>query len=112
MRIFVEDSFDSAHFLPNVPPGHKCGTMHGHTYRVRLIVEGPVDPRSGWVVDYAAVKAAWEHVRARIDHQCLNDVLMSNPTCELIAEWIGAQLPMVTGIELRETERAGVIWTR
>ena len=45
--VFVEDSFDAAHWLPNVPEGHKCGRMHGHTYRVRLEVSGDVARDSG-----------------------------------------------------------------
>lgn len=112
MRIFIEDSFDSAHYLPNVPDGHKCAAMHGHTYRIRLEVEGIVGNVSGWVIDYAEVKAVWETVKAQLDHKCLNDILQ-NPTCEVIAFWIRdlvqARIPGLSGIELRETERCGVI---
>lgn len=112
MRIFIEDSFDSAHFLPNVPEGHKCGRMHGHTYRIRLEVEGIVSDDSGWVIDYADVKAAWEPVKTKLDHQVLNGFI-PNPTCELLALWIRdelqPQLAGLSGIELRETEHCGVI---
>lgn len=111
ISIFIEDSFDSAHLLPNVPTDHKCQRMHGHTYRVRLEVAGEVDHRTGWIIDYAELKAAWEPLHKQLDHQILNGIPgLSNPTCELIAQWIGDRLPMVTRVELRETERCGVIW--
>lgn len=31
MLIYKQFTFDAAHFLPNVPEGHKCANMHGHT---------------------------------------------------------------------------------
>lgn len=115
-RIFVELSFDAAHRLPNVPVTHKCGRMHGHTYRLTLWFQGPVDPTLGWVIDYAMIKAAADQVvLEQLDHHTLNDVAgLENPTCELIAQWIADRLKMVTfgtaklvEVELRETERAG-----
>ncbi len=113
-KVFIEDSFDSAHWLPNVPPGHKCGTMHGHTYRLRIEVGGVVEEASGWVIDYADMKFAWSIVKAELDHRCLNEIEgLDNPTCELIAEWIAARLrpglPGLNRIELRETYRCGVV---
>lgn len=115
MTVFVEDSFDSAHFLPNVADDHKCRNMHGHTYRVRLEVSGPVGPASGWVIDYAEVRDAWAEVKALLDHRVLNQVEgLHNSTCERVAEWIFARLsPAVPGlsrVELRETERCGVVY--
>lgn len=107
--IFIEDSFDSAHWLPNVPADHKCRRMHGHTYRIRMYVSGEVGEQSGWIYDYAELKRHWEPVKSALDHKCLNDVI-SNPTCELLAAYIADELPMLTRIELRETERCGVVW--
>lgn len=111
MTVFIEDSFDAAHWLPNVPEGHKCGRMHGHTYRIRLEATGDIGVETGWVIDYADLKYAWSIMKAQLDHDCLNDIL-PNPTCELIAEWIGTRLPMISRIELRETVNCGVIWNR
>lgn len=115
IRIFLEDSFDSAHFLPNVPTRHKCHNLHGHTYRVRLEVQGDMDPYMGWIIDYAEVKDKWDGVKIGLDHKNLNDVVgLSNSTCENVASWIWSYLkPILPGlcrIELRETERAGVIY--
>lgn len=116
VSIFIEDSFDSAHHLPNVPDGHKCKQLHGHTYRVRIEVEGQIGKESGWVFDYALLKGAWNLVKQDLDHCNLNDVL-PNPTCELIAKLIWDRLNQPTlsaggvlsRIELRETERCGVV---
>ena len=119
MRVFIEDSFDAAHWLPNVPEGHKCRNMHGHTYKIRIEVSGEVGSESGWVKDYAEIRARWLSVKKLLDHKCLNQVTaaLENPTCEQIAEYIGACLNSgtkslgVTRIELRETEHSGVVWS-
>ena len=108
MTIFVEDSFDSAHWLPEVPEGHKCKRMHGHTYRVRLEISGKVDPVTGWVIDYAELKAKWLPIKDQLDHRLLNDFI-DNPTCENIAKWIGVTLG-IHRVELRETVNCGVVW--
>ena len=42
MRLFKEFSFESAHRLPNVPEGHKCARLHGHSFHVRVTVDGLV----------------------------------------------------------------------
>lgn len=112
MTVFIEDSFDSAHRLPNVPEDHKCRRMHGHTYRVRIDFTGKMGAVSGWIIDYSVIKTAWSNLKQQLDHRCLNDVL-PNPTCELIAEWIGQGMgPMCSRIELRETVNCGAVWTR
>ena len=113
MTIFLEDSFDAAHFLPNVPMGHKCRTMHGHTYRIRIEVTGEVDPTLGWVMDYAAIKEVWLNIKSELDHMNLNDSF-KNPTCEKIVAWIGNELkdeiPGTSRVELRETVNCGVVY--
>ncbi len=115
MLLFKEFTFDSAHFLPNVPPEHKCSNMHGHTYRLRVWLEGKPEPNLGWVMDFAELKKAVKPVLDQLDHKCLNDVKgLDNPTCELIAVWIWDQLkpllPLMKRIELHETPTSGVIY--
>jgi len=41
--------------LPRVPAGHKCSRMHGHSYRVEVVVRGPVNPQTGWLIDFAVI---------------------------------------------------------
>ena len=115
MLIFKEFTFDSAHFLPNVPEGHKCKEMHGHTYRLRVWIEDRQDPVLGWVMDFADLKAIVKPVIAQLDHKCMNNVAgLENPTCEMIAVWIWNQLkpslPKMSRIELHETPTSGVIY--
>ncbi len=89
MEIFKVFSLESAHRLPNVPAGHKCARVHGHSFRVEIHVRGAVDERLGWVMDFADVKAAFEPLFQRLDHHYLNDVPgLENPTSENLARWI------------------------
>jgi hypothetical protein len=53
MEIFKEFRVEAAHRLPNVPEGHKCARLHGHSFRARVRVRGDVDPHTGWVMDFA-----------------------------------------------------------
>jgi 6-pyruvoyltetrahydropterin/6-carboxytetrahydropterin synthase len=93
MNISQAFTFEAAHWLPNVPREHRCNRMHGHSYRVEIRIEGPVDPRSGFVVDFSDVEAAFGPLRERLDHHCLNEVEgLENPTAENIATWIWDQL--------------------
>ena len=81
--------FDAAHYLPNVPQGHKCGRMHGHTYRVELICMGQIDEDAGWFMDYADIESAWLQIHRQLDHHLLNGIPgLENPTTEILARWI------------------------
>ena len=114
-EIFREFTFEAAHRLPNVPPGHKCARLHGHSYRVLVRVEGAVDPTLGWVQDFGDLKKAWKPLEAELDHYYLNDVSgLENPTSERLAEWIwsrlGDVLPGLSAIEVRETCTSGCVY--
>lgn len=85
--------FDAAHYLPNVSPDHKCARPHGHAYRLTVFVEGEVDPRIGWVMDFGRITKAVGPLIAQLDHVSLNDVEgLANPTSELIAKWFWDRL--------------------
>lgn len=113
MRVIIEDSFDSAHWLPNVPKEHKCSKIHGHTYRIRIEVGGKIDPHLGWIEDYSIIKARWEAVKLALDHKTINDVV-PNSTCENLAEWIwkalhAAGIDELERLQLMETANCGVV---
>ena len=115
MRLYKDFSFEAAHRLPNVPDGHKCARLHGHSFRVRVSVDGPVGEKSGWVMDFADLKAAFQPVHDRLDHRYLNDIAgLENPTSEILARWIWrellASLPGLAEIEVRETCSSGCIY--
>jgi 6-pyruvoyltetrahydropterin/6-carboxytetrahydropterin synthase len=89
MKISQAFRFEAAHRLPGVPEKHRCWALHGHSYRVELHLEGPVDPRTGFVVDFFEVEQAFAPLHAALDHHFLNEVPgLENPTAEHIAVWI------------------------
>jgi len=115
MEIFKEFSFDAAHYLPNVPAEHKCKRLHGHTYKVRVVLEGKIDPVLGWVKDFAEVKRLFIPLKERLDHQYLNDIQgLENPTAEHLAVWIWNQLqpelPELKAVWVMETPSSGCIY--
>jgi 6-pyruvoyltetrahydropterin/6-carboxytetrahydropterin synthase len=92
-EIFKEFTFEAAHRLPNVPEGHKCARLHGHSYRVEVRVGGEVGEESGWVVDFADLSAAFKPLHSQLDHYYLNEVPgLENPTSEVLAKWIWDRL--------------------
>ena len=93
VRIFKEFTFEAAHRLPHVPEGHKCARLHGHSFKVRLTLEGIMDPERGWFIDFAEIKSAFKPLRDQLDHHYLNEIDgLSNPTSEQIAIWIWDRL--------------------
>jgi 6-pyruvoyltetrahydropterin/6-carboxytetrahydropterin synthase len=86
IEIFREFTFEAAHRLPNLPAGHKCFRLHGHSYHVTVHVKGPIDDELGWVMDFGDLKAAVKPVLDRLDHYYLNDIEgLENPTSEVLA---------------------------
>jgi len=112
MEIFQIFHIEAAHRLPNVPADHKCARLHGHSFRIEIHVAGEVDGDSGWVQDFADIRAAFMPVKERLDHHYLNDVPgLENPTSENLSEWIWnellPQLPMLSKIVVHETCTCG-----
>ncbi len=115
MEIFKEFSIEAAHWLPNVPEGHKCGRLHGHSFRIAIHVSGPLDAHLGWVLDFAEIKAAFKSIEDQIDHRCLNEVAgLENPTSENLARWLWKALlpalPALSRIVVQETCTSGCIY--
>ncbi len=115
MEIFKEFTFEAAHRLPNVPPDHKCGRLHGHSFRVAVHVEGPVDATVGWVRDFAELSSAIKPLIDRLDHYYLNEIEgLENPTSEVLASWIWDRLlpalPDLSHVVVRETCTAGCVY--
>lgn len=93
VRLAKSFTFEAAHFLPTFPEGHKCRRMHGHSFRVEVIVEGEADSSQGYLIDYGQIKALIEPIREMLDHRLLNEIDgLANPTSEMIAAWIWARL--------------------
>ncbi|WP_083900295.1 6-carboxytetrahydropterin synthase QueD [Gordonia paraffinivorans] len=112
MEIFRDFTFESAHRLPNVPEGHKCARLHGHSYRVTVTVGGPVDPHHGWVMDFGDLKKAVQPLVETLDHRVLNEIEgLTNPTSENLAVWFWDRLSDVVEnlkcIQIQETATSG-----
>ncbi len=111
VELVREYRFESAHRLPNVPAGHKCARLHGHSFKVEITVEGAVDPKTGWFIDYGELDEIWAPLQRQLDHNYLNDIKgLENPTSENLAGWLWerlkTKLPGLTAVTVFETADA------
>jgi 6-pyruvoyltetrahydropterin/6-carboxytetrahydropterin synthase len=116
MTIIHDVHFEAAHRLPKTPEGHKCRNLHGHSFKGEIHVTGEVNPETGWVVDFADLKAAFAPLHAQLDHRFLNEVEgLENPTSENIAIWIWERLkgsmPKLSAVVVHETCNERCIYT-
>jgi 6-pyruvoyltetrahydropterin/6-carboxytetrahydropterin synthase len=107
--------FEAAHFLPKVPDGHKCARMHGHSYQLLVVVEGEVDPATGWLMDFAQIDEPVVPTVALLDHRVLNEIAgLDNPTCELLAVWLwrrlAPSLPHLSEVAVSETPSSRCVY--
>jgi 6-pyruvoyltetrahydropterin/6-carboxytetrahydropterin synthase len=99
LETFCEFTFDAAHkTTPDTP-------LHGHTFRVRLVLSGEPVPTFGWSHDLTEVEGVVARVKAGLDHRHLNDVDgLETPTLENVARWLwrrfDAELPGVARVEV------------
>ena len=104
-----EYRFEAAHRLPRVAPDHPCARMHGHSFRIEVMLAGEVDEARGWLVDFDEISRAVEPLLAgELDHRCLNDVPgLENPTSEVLCGWLwrrlAGRLPGLGAITVHET---------
>ncbi|MFQ6678336.1 MAG: 6-carboxytetrahydropterin synthase QueD [Fidelibacterota bacterium] len=115
MKIYKDIIFEAAHMLPNLPDGHKCKRLHGHSFKIRITVEGSINKSIGWVTDYADIKKAFAPIYRQLDHYYLNDIEgLENPTSENLAIWIwdrlSTNLENLFEIEVKETCSTGCIY--
>nr|WP_121270854.1 6-carboxytetrahydropterin synthase QueD [Pedobacter schmidteae] len=115
MIIYKIFTFDSAHYLPYVPQGHKCGGMHGHTYTLKIFISGFPEMHSGWIIDYTDLKKIVKPILDILDHKLLNEIPgLENPTSENLSIWLWQMikpiLPTLARLELNETPTSGVIY--
>ena len=107
--------FEAAHALPNVPADHKCHRLHGHSYRVDVHVEGPIDPDKGWVMDFGDIKKAIQPILDDLDHRMLSDLPgLANSTSELIAAYIWdrlkGKLPLLSAVAVWESDTSRCVY--
>ncbi len=103
--------FEAAHQLPNVPPGHQCGRMHGHGFEVILHADQNLDGQD-MGIDFDHLAAVWAPLHTELHHACLNELPgLENPTSEHLATWIWrrlkSELPALSWVTVYETVSAG-----
>lgn len=112
MKVRRAFEFEAAHRLPRHPGA--CRRMHGHSYRLVVTVDRPVDPASGMAIDFGDLK---EIVRreavSQLDHRDVGEIL-ENPTAEAMAVWVWQRLvgalPGLCEVELFETRSCSVVY--
>lgn len=112
MRVKRVFDFEAAHRLPNHPG--KCRNLHGHSYRLVVTVDRPVDGATGMAIDFSDLKSVVRREAVdRLDHVFVNE-LIENPTAEAMAAWIweklAGPLPGLVEVELWETRNCAVIY--
>jgi 6-pyruvoyltetrahydropterin/6-carboxytetrahydropterin synthase len=115
MEIYKQFVFEAAHRLPDVPAGHKCSRLHGHSFRGTIYVKGDIDRDSGWIMDFAKISKAFKPLYEQLDHHYLNEIEgLDNPTSEVLAQWIWRKLkpalPGLSKVEIKETCSSGCIY--
>jgi 6-pyruvoyltetrahydropterin/6-carboxytetrahydropterin synthase len=108
VRLIQEFRFEAAHRLPKVPDGHKCARLHGHSFKVEIVIKGPTNPETGWLIDFGDLFDLWAPVHDALDHRYLNEVAgLENPTSENLSRWIwnklAPTLPYLDQVTLFET---------
>lgn len=100
MQIYKDFTFEAAHFLPSAPPGHPNSRLHGHSFHVRITIEGEPDPQTGLILHFEDLAAATADVRDEFDHRYLNEMDgLGAPTLENIAKFIWSRLsPRISGL--------------
>ena len=86
-RIGKQYHFSAAHKLTGVADSHPCAKLHGHNYIVEVEVNGEINPRTGFVVDFSFIDEKFKPLIDKLDHTYLNEIL-KNPTAENIAQWL------------------------
>ena len=115
MEIYKEFTIEAAHMLPNLPDGHKCKRLHGHSFRIQVHVSGEIGKESGWVRDFSEISEKFKPLFEILDHHYLNEIDgLENPTSENLAKWIWNKLrpvlPDISRIIIKETCTSGCIY--
>src|SRR5580658_4237539 len=106
-EVSVEQTFAAGHALRNYKG--RCENVHGHNFKVRVVIEGEKLDETGLLVDFLDVKSAMQAIIDRLDHVFLNDVApfdVKNPSAENIAEYFFTEmrrsLKSAVAVQVRE----------
>ena len=116
MRIWKEQTFDSAVMLSEAPKHDPRRNKHGHTFKARLHLTGSLDEVLGWVYDYGDIKTAFSPVFDQLDHRPLYDIeglahADSQRLARYIYEHMKSPLTQLSGVDVEHQTNQGV-WLR
>jgi len=112
-EVSVEETFAAGHALRDYKG--KCENVHGHNYRVQIVIEGPELDSTGLLVDFLDVKQLMDAVIARLDHQFINEIApfdKLNPSAENMAKYFHDEVsagleaigPRIGAVKVWETD--------
>ena len=112
MIVYKKFNIESARSLPHVSKKHPCYQVHGHSFEIIIKVEGSINKKSGFVIDFQDIEDSFKPLRELLDHAYLNDIKgLENPTsenmCLYIWENIKPSLPGIIEVEIKETATTG-----
>ena len=103
-----EFAFSASHQLSGLPENHPCSKLHGHNYTVIVELRGPINS-VGFVKDYRELDLVKRYIDSHLDHGHLNDLLLFNPTAELLAKFLYDEFkqyyPELYAVEVCETPK-------
>lgn len=115
-RIWKEMTLDSALRLKRAPESDPRRRIHGHTYTLRLHLQGELDALMGWTRDFGDIKEKFEPMFRRLDHQPLHEAVgLEDNDLATLTRWIrreaASSLPELERIDLFEARGCGAILT-
>jgi 6-pyruvoyltetrahydropterin/6-carboxytetrahydropterin synthase len=108
--ITKEFAFSASHVVQGLREGHPCGRLHGHNYRVEVVLEADQLDPAGFVVDYGDLGWFKGYLDEKVDHRHLNDLAgLPNPTAEWFAWYCYVVVldrhPQVAAVRVSETPK-------
>jgi len=92
-EVKIVSDFSAAHNLRNFRG--KCENLHGHNWKVEVVLRGRELDGSGMLIDFKEIKEATRELLQEVDHQYLNDLPFfreHNPSSENIARYLFERL--------------------
>ncbi len=93
MVIYKKYFFDTAHYMPNFPKNHRYRKIHGHSYELIVFINGDLNKKNDWVMDFEDIDKYVNPILEIIDHNLLNEIKgLENPTTENMVKWFWKKL--------------------
>lgn len=103
-------TFSASHQLFDLEPDHPCMRLHGHNYRVEIVLRASILLGCGFVLDYRKLDLFKKYLDENIDHRDLNSLgIVKCTTAEYLAKyffhWCYDRWPETVMVRVSETEK-------